>query len=168
MLLPDLAKKYQVEVMPPSVSLLELLHFMSLYDIPDTYRQLLPIVNNDYDKKLDIASSSYDPLASLNAKKVIAPNIDIEPFDNLTKFKLVDNDVHVLSRPPPSTSSSSSSSLVVDAAKDEAEGFFRKPLLLQVSLLSSANYTDTNHRGETVWKESPLGFLQDCMEVLHP
>ena len=167
MLLPDLAKKYQVEIMPPSVSLLELLHLISSYDIPATYCQLLPIVNSDYDKKLDISSSSYDPLMSLNAKRVIAPNIDIEPFDNLTKFRLVDNDVHVLSRPPPSISSSSSS-LVVDVVKDEAEAFFRKPLLLQVSLLSSANYTDTNHRGKTVWKESPLGFLQDCMEVLHP
>lgn len=154
--------------MPPSVSLLELLHLISSYDIPHTYRQLLPIVNNDYDKKLDIASLSYDPLMSINAKRVIAPNIDIEPFDNLTKFRLVDNDVHVLSRPPPTISSSSSSSLVVDVVKDEAEAFFRKPLLLQVSLLSSANYTDTNHRGEAVWKESPLGFLQDCMEVLHP
>ena len=140
---------------------------ISSYNIPDTYRQLLPIVNNEYDKQLDIASSSYDPLVSLNAKRVIAPNIDIEPCDNLTKFKLVDNDIHVLYRPPQVTlsSSSSSSSSLVDVVQDVAETFFRKPLLLQVSLLSSANYADTNHKGETVWKESPLGFLQDCMEV---
>ena len=150
--------------MPSSVSSLELLHLISTYDIPESYKRLLPVLSIDYDPIYDISSSSYDPLVSLNKKMIIAPNIDVEPYDNLSKFRLIDNNVQVVSLLPPPSSSSSSS--VLNETKDEAEAFYRKPLLLQVSLLSSANYSDTNHKGEMIWRESPMGFLQDCMEVL--
>jgi protoheme ferro-lyase len=29
------------------------------------------------------------------------------------------------------------------------------------------HYKDINQRGQQIWNESPLGFLQDCMEVYY-
>jgi len=173
-LISDFEKKYQIEL-PSSISYLELLQLINAYDLPDSYRNLLPIINYEYDKEIDILSSSFNPLKVLNNKKIIAPNINIEPFDNMFKFRLIDNEIQiikstaktVLSSDMKVSSSSSSSDMKVSLPTDEVETFYRKPLLLQVSLLASANYKDINQRGQQIWNESPLGFLQDCMEVYY-
>lgn len=158
-LISDFEKKYLIQL-PSSITFLELLQLVNTYDIPDSYRKLLPIIKYEYDREIDISSSSFDPLKVLNIKKIIAPNINIEPFDNMTKFLLIDNEIQIAKM-----KTGLSSETKVSVPTDEVDAFYRKPLLLQVSLLASANYRETNQRGKQVWSESPLGFLEDCMEV---
>lgn len=87
-LVKDLRAKYNIPL-PVTLPFNQLGRLLALYDIPPTYRALLPEVPaaDAYNAALDVNSDSFDLNLLFSKGRIIGPDVPITTYDNLLKVR---------------------------------------------------------------------------------
>lgn len=84
-LIRDLTLKYGYPI-KEKISLYGLSRLLDKYKIPIEYLRLCPSIDQSlYDDKYDVMRESFNPMKALNDKILIASQLDIESYDNLSR-----------------------------------------------------------------------------------